>query len=105
VGGAAACRIPWATVAAPGAAYWKFRFGGLINPRIGETGETQTNLFLSGTPALHAPANLSESMSFWSEYAGSLVGAAILFAIVVLVAMLIGVGLTRKIYLLRGQSL
>ncbi len=78
---------------------WEFRFGGLIQSTDWRTGEPQTNLFLSGSTRLSTVlANLSESMSFWSGIIGVvLAGAAILFAIVVLVALLIGVGLTRKI--------
>ncbi len=88
------------TVAAPRRSLdWEFRFGGLIQSTNWETGEPQTNLFLSGSTRLSTVlANLSESMSFWSGIIGVvLVGAAILFAVVVLVALLIGVGLTRKI--------
>ena len=78
---------------------WEFRFGGLIQSTDWETGESKPNLFISGSTRLSAVlANLSESMSIWSAGVGLLlVAASIAFAIVVLVALLIGVGLTRKI--------
>jgi sigma-B regulation protein RsbU (phosphoserine phosphatase) len=78
---------------------WEFRFGGLIQSTDWETGESQPNLFISGSTRLSTVlANLSESMSIWSAGVGLLlVAAAIAFAIVVLVALLIGMGLTRKI--------
>ena len=78
---------------------WEFRFGGLIQSTDWETGESQPNLFISGSTRLSTVlANLSESMSIWSAGVGLLlVATAITFAIVVLVALLIGMGLTRKI--------
>jgi sigma-B regulation protein RsbU (phosphoserine phosphatase) len=78
---------------------WEFRFGGLIQSTDWETGASQPNLFLSGSTRLSTVlANLSESMSIWSAGIGILlVAAAITFAIVVLIALLIGVRLTRKI--------
>lgn len=78
---------------------WEFRFGGLIQSTDWETGASQPNLFVSGSTRLSMVlANLSESMSIWSAGIGILlVAAAIAFAIVVLIALLIGVRLTRKI--------
>ena len=78
---------------------WEFRFGGLIQSTDWETGESQPNLFLSGSTRISTVlANLSESMSIWSAGVGIvLVAGAIAFAIVVLIALLIGVKLTRKI--------
>ena len=78
---------------------WEFRFGGLIQSTDWETGESQPNLFVSGSTRLSAVlANLSESMSIWSAGVGLLlVAAAIAFAIVVLIALFIGMKLTRKI--------
>jgi sigma-B regulation protein RsbU (phosphoserine phosphatase) len=77
----------------------EFRFGGQIQSTHWETGASQPNLLLSGSTRLSTVlANLSESMSIWSAGVGILlVAAAIAFAIVVLIALLIGVRLTRKI--------
>ncbi|HWF04975.1 MAG TPA: PP2C family protein-serine/threonine phosphatase [Candidatus Angelobacter sp.] len=78
---------------------WEFRFGGLIQSTNWETGESEPNLFLSGGTRLSTVlSNLSESMSIWSAGIGLLlVASAIAFAIVVLVALMIGMRLTRKI--------
>lgn len=78
---------------------WEFRFGGLIQSTDWKTGESQPNLFLKGSTRISTVlANLSESMSIWSVGVGiALVAGAIAFAIVVLIALLIGVRLTRKI--------
>jgi phosphoserine phosphatase RsbU/P len=78
---------------------WEFRFGGLIQSTDWETGESQPNLFVSGSTRLSTVlSNLSESMSIWSAGVGLLlVASAIAFAIVVLIALLIGMKLTRKI--------
>lgn len=78
---------------------WEFRFGGLIQSTDWETGESQPNLFISGSTRLSTVlANLSESMSIWSAGVGLLlVAVAIAFAIVVLIALMIGMRLTRKI--------
>ena len=78
---------------------WEFRFGGLIQSTDWETGESQPNLFVSGSTRLSTVlANLSESMSIWSAGVGLLlVAVAIAFAIVVLIALFIGMRLTRTI--------
>ena len=78
---------------------WEFRFGGLIQSTDWATGESQPNLFISGSTRLSTVlANLSESMSIWSAGVGLLlVAVAIAFAVVVLIALLIGMRLTRKI--------
>ena len=78
---------------------WDFRFGGLIQSTDWETGESQPNLFVSGSTRLSTVlSNLSESMSIWSAGVGlMLIAIAIAFAIVVLIALFIGMKLTRKI--------
>jgi phosphoserine phosphatase RsbU/P len=78
---------------------WEFRFGGLIQSTNWETGESEPNLFLSIRTRLSTVlSNLSESMSIWSALIGLLlVASSIAFAIVVLVALMIGMRLTRKI--------
>jgi len=77
----------------------EFRFGGLIQSTNWETGESQPNLFLSGSTRLSTViSNLSESMSMWTAGVGLvLVAISITFAIVVLIALTIGMRLTRKI--------
>lgn len=78
---------------------WELRFGGLIQTTDWKSGESQPNLFISGSTRLSSVlASLSESMSFWSATIGLfLVVIAILFAFVVLIATLIGARLTRTI--------
>jgi phosphoserine phosphatase RsbU/P len=78
---------------------WELRFGGLIQATDWTTGDSQPNLFVSGSTRLSMVLdNLSESMSFWSATIGLfLFAVAIAFAIVVLIALLIGVRLTRTI--------
>ncbi|HEY2390400.1 MAG TPA: SpoIIE family protein phosphatase [Candidatus Angelobacter sp.] len=78
---------------------WEFSFFGVIQSTDWATGEAQSTLLISGSTRLSTVLlNLSESMSFWSATLGAaLVAGAVLFAIVVLIATLIGVRLTRTI--------
>jgi sigma-B regulation protein RsbU (phosphoserine phosphatase) len=74
-------------------------FGGLIQATDWQTGESKASLFLTGSTRISTIlASLTASMGIWSGIVGVfLIAAAIAFAIVVLVALLIGMGLTRKI--------
>ncbi|HZU31686.1 MAG TPA: SpoIIE family protein phosphatase, partial [Candidatus Angelobacter sp.] len=77
----------------------EFGFGGLIQATDWQTGESEASLFLAGSTRISTVlASLTASMGIWSGIVGVfLIAAAIAFAIVVLVALLIGMGLTRKI--------
>jgi sigma-B regulation protein RsbU (phosphoserine phosphatase) len=74
-------------------------FGGLVQSTDWETGESATRLFLGGTTRFSTLYSyLAASMGIWTGTVGIfLVGAAIALALVVLVALIIGISLTRRI--------
>jgi phosphoserine phosphatase RsbU/P len=74
-------------------------FGGMVQSIDWETGDSATGLFLGGTTRFSALYSyLAASMGIWTGTVGIfLVIAAILLAVVVLAALVIGIGLTRKI--------
>jgi sigma-B regulation protein RsbU (phosphoserine phosphatase) len=90
------------TVTAPKAALdHEFNFGGLIQTTDWKTGssETQNAKFLTGVTRLSAIYSyLTDSMGIWTGIVGiMLVAIAGAFAIVVLIALLIGIRLTRTV--------
>jgi sigma-B regulation protein RsbU (phosphoserine phosphatase) len=76
----------------------EFHFGGLIQTIDWATGEPNSH-FLAGITRPSAMfSNLSSSMGIWTGLIGVvLFGVAVLFAIVMLIALLIGIRLTRTI--------
>ncbi len=74
-------------------------FGGLIQVTDWGTGSTIPGVFLAGTTRLSTIYSyLTGSMELWTGVIGTvLLGIAIAFAVVVLIALLIGIRLTRTI--------
>ena len=74
-------------------------FVGLVQSTDWETGESATRLFLRGTTRFSTLYSyLGSAMGIWTGAVGIfLIGAAIALALVVLVALIIGISLTRKI--------
>jgi sigma-B regulation protein RsbU (phosphoserine phosphatase) len=92
-------RISAGSVSAPVTAFDReFDFGGPIQVTDWTTGSSRTNI-LGGTTRLSTVYSyLTASMGIGSGIVGAaLIGLAIAFAVVVFVALLIGIGLTRKI--------
>jgi len=74
-------------------------FGGLVQSTDWDTGESATRLVLSGTTRSSTLYSyLLASMGIWTGYIGVfLVASAVALAVVILVALVIGISLTRRI--------